>query len=185
VVDHRGRGVSLNMLRSRKARREESLDGRLPDLLVDRADGSIPSTRRCWPIRSVWRCSSCSRRSLLRSGSRSCCMTSLACPSTRSRESSIAPLKRRASSPAGRAVAYARNAPSQTQTSKRSVKASTPFLPLHVRATSTGSWPCSIQILSCGSIPGRTAARGSCVALPRSPAKRSALPGSDWTSARR
>jgi RNA polymerase sigma factor (sigma-70 family) len=34
--------VSLNMLRSRKARREEPLAGRLPDPLIDRADGVGP-----------------------------------------------------------------------------------------------------------------------------------------------
>ena len=34
--------VSLNMLRSRRARREEPLAGRLPDPLVDRADGIDP-----------------------------------------------------------------------------------------------------------------------------------------------
>ena len=34
--------ISLNMLRSRKARREEPLDGGLPDPLVDRADGIDP-----------------------------------------------------------------------------------------------------------------------------------------------
>jgi RNA polymerase sigma-70 factor, ECF subfamily len=34
--------VSLNMLRSRKARREEPLAGRLPDPLIDRADGIGP-----------------------------------------------------------------------------------------------------------------------------------------------
>jgi RNA polymerase sigma-70 factor, ECF subfamily len=34
--------ISLNMLRSRKARREEPLAGRLPDLLVDRVDGIDP-----------------------------------------------------------------------------------------------------------------------------------------------
>src|SRR5215213_4351330 len=34
--------VSLNMLRSRNARREEPLAGRLPDPLVDRADGIDP-----------------------------------------------------------------------------------------------------------------------------------------------
>jgi RNA polymerase sigma factor (sigma-70 family) len=34
--------VSLNMLRSREARREEPLAGRLPDPLVDRADGIGP-----------------------------------------------------------------------------------------------------------------------------------------------
>jgi RNA polymerase sigma factor (sigma-70 family) len=34
--------ISLNMLRSRRARREEPLDGGLPDPLVDRADGIDP-----------------------------------------------------------------------------------------------------------------------------------------------
>jgi len=34
--------VALNMLRSRRTRREEPLDGRLPDLIVDRADGIDP-----------------------------------------------------------------------------------------------------------------------------------------------
>jgi len=34
--------VALNMLRSRKTRREEPLDGRLPDPIVDRADGIDP-----------------------------------------------------------------------------------------------------------------------------------------------
>jgi RNA polymerase sigma factor (sigma-70 family) len=34
--------VSLNMLRTRKTRREEPLAGRLPDLLVDRVDGIDP-----------------------------------------------------------------------------------------------------------------------------------------------
>jgi RNA polymerase sigma factor (sigma-70 family) len=34
--------ISLNMLRSRKVRREESLGGTLPDFLIDRADGMDP-----------------------------------------------------------------------------------------------------------------------------------------------
>src|SRR5215218_6318462 len=34
--------ISLNMLRSRKARREEPLAGRLPDPLIDRVDGIDP-----------------------------------------------------------------------------------------------------------------------------------------------
>src|SRR5213083_722805 len=34
--------VSLNMLRSRKARREESLDTHVPDPIVGRADGTDP-----------------------------------------------------------------------------------------------------------------------------------------------
>ena len=34
--------VSLNMLRSRRSRREEHLDARMPDPIVDRADGTDP-----------------------------------------------------------------------------------------------------------------------------------------------
>src|ERR671913_804428 len=34
--------VALNMLRSRKTRREETLDSHLPDPIVDRADGIDP-----------------------------------------------------------------------------------------------------------------------------------------------
>src|SRR3712207_372867 len=34
--------VALNVLRSRKTRREEPLDARLPDPIVDRADGTDP-----------------------------------------------------------------------------------------------------------------------------------------------
>src|SRR5262245_60381422 len=34
--------VCLDMLRSRRSRDEESIDGRLPDLLVDRVDGMDP-----------------------------------------------------------------------------------------------------------------------------------------------
>src|SRR5438034_4316439 len=49
--------------------------------------GPTLSTKRCWSTRSVWRCSSCSTRSLLPSASRSCCTTSSACPSTRLRAS--------------------------------------------------------------------------------------------------
>jgi len=34
--------VSLNMLRSRKARREEPIEGELPEPILDRADGVSP-----------------------------------------------------------------------------------------------------------------------------------------------
>ena len=55
--------VCLDMLRSRKSRREESLDA--PGLArpATRMGGwagkrmeSIPSRKRCWPTRSAWRC---------------------------------------------------------------------------------------------------------------------------------
>ena len=37
--------VSLNMLRSRRARREEPIDVRMPEPIVDRADGTGPRAR--------------------------------------------------------------------------------------------------------------------------------------------
>ena len=55
--------VCLNMLRSRKTRREASLETHLPD--PDREPGgraSIPSRRPCSAIRSGSRCSSSSTR---------------------------------------------------------------------------------------------------------------------------
>jgi RNA polymerase sigma-70 factor (ECF subfamily) len=48
--------VALNMLRSRKRRREEPLDAHLPDPIVDRATASTPSTRRCSLTPSASRC---------------------------------------------------------------------------------------------------------------------------------
>jgi RNA polymerase sigma factor (sigma-70 family) len=54
--------VSLNMLRSRRSRREEPLEVRMPEPIVDRAAAPIPSMRRSWPIPSAWRCSSSSTR---------------------------------------------------------------------------------------------------------------------------
>ena len=49
--------VSLNMLRSRVSRREEPMDP--PVNQAARRTGPTRSTRRCWPIRSAWRCSWC------------------------------------------------------------------------------------------------------------------------------
>jgi RNA polymerase sigma-70 factor (ECF subfamily) len=77
--------ISLNMLRSRKTRREEPLAERLPDPLVDRVDGIDPEHDALLADSVGSRCSSCSRRCLRRSGWRSCCTTSLPSPSTRSR----------------------------------------------------------------------------------------------------
>ena len=54
--------VSLNMLRSRRSRREEPLDLRMPEPIVDRADGTDPEHEALWPTRSAWRCSWSSRR---------------------------------------------------------------------------------------------------------------------------
>ena len=55
--------VCLNMLRSRKSRREEPLDTHVPDPIISRDEQRpTPSRRRCWPTQSGWRCWSCSRR---------------------------------------------------------------------------------------------------------------------------
>jgi RNA polymerase sigma factor (sigma-70 family) len=51
--------VALNMLRSRRTRREASLEPHVPDPVVSPETGSIPSRKRCSAIRSGSRCSSC------------------------------------------------------------------------------------------------------------------------------
>src|SRR5436190_12314736 len=67
--------LSLNMLRSRTTRREEPLGVHIPDPIVDPADGTTRSTRRCWPTQSGSRCWSCSRRCRRPSGLPSFCTT--------------------------------------------------------------------------------------------------------------
>ena len=55
--------VCLNMLRSRRTRREEPLGGRVPEPIVDPADEHRPRARgAARRLRRAWRCSSCSRR---------------------------------------------------------------------------------------------------------------------------
>ena len=73
--------ICLNMLRSRRTRGEQPLDGFLPEPIVDDpAVGKIPSTRRCSRISSGSRCRSCWTRSVRPSASRSCCTTSCESP---------------------------------------------------------------------------------------------------------
>ena len=78
--------VSLNMLRSRKARREQPLPGPLPDPVIDRADGVGPEHEALLADSvGLGAARRCSRRCRRRSGWRSCCATSSLCPLTRSR----------------------------------------------------------------------------------------------------
>jgi hypothetical protein len=51
--------ISLNMLRSRRTRREERSGHTCPTRSSTRSTGQIPSTRRCSPTRLGWRYSSC------------------------------------------------------------------------------------------------------------------------------
>ena len=61
--------VSLNMLRSRRRTARSHSASRCPSRSWTVPTGPIPSTRRCSPTRSAWRCSSCSRRCPRPSGS--------------------------------------------------------------------------------------------------------------------
>ena len=97
--------VCLDMLRSRKSRREEPLDAHVPEPIVSaRRTEATPSTKRSWPTRSVSRCWWCWRRWLPPSGSPSCCTTCSPCPSTRSLPSWGALPTPRGSSPAAPAA---------------------------------------------------------------------------------
>ena len=84
--------VCLDMLRSRKSRREEPLDGAVPEPPVEpRGTGPTRSRRRCWPTRSAWRCWWCWTRWPPPNGWRSCCTTCSPCRSRRSLPSWGAP----------------------------------------------------------------------------------------------
>jgi hypothetical protein len=96
--------VCLNMLHSRQSRREEPLGMHAPELIVGREASSDPSRRRCWPTRSVWRCSSCWRHCLPPSGWRLCCTTCSLCRSRRSLRSWGAPRRWRGSSQSAHAA---------------------------------------------------------------------------------
>src|SRR5438094_2591660 len=108
--------VALNLLRARNTRREQPLDVRVPDPIIDPADGTIPSTRRCSPTRSAWRSSSCSRRSRRPNVWRSSSTTCSPCRSRRSPPSLSVHPRRRANSPAARAAASAAPPPFQIPT---------------------------------------------------------------------
>jgi DNA-directed RNA polymerase specialized sigma24 family protein len=78
--------ICLNMLRSRRTRDEQPLDGFLPEPIIDNpVAGTYQSTRRCWRTRSGSRSRSCWTRSVRLSGSRSCCTTCSRCRLAKSR----------------------------------------------------------------------------------------------------
>ena len=150
--------VCLDMLRSRRSRREDRRRRALPEPIVSARTASIPSTRRCWPTRSGSRCSSCSRCSTRRSGSPSCCTTCSPCRSTRSGRSSGGRRWPRASSPAARGGGCAARPRLPTPTSPSSAAWSTRSSPPPATATSTGSSRCSTR-MSCSAPTAASAAR--------------------------
>jgi RNA polymerase sigma factor (sigma-70 family) len=140
--------VSLNMLRSRKVRREEPIGFRLPEPIVDRADGINPEHEALLAdsvglaLLVVLETLSPPERLAF------VLTTSSPCPSTRSRRSWTAPRRRRASWRAGHAGAYRLRAPSPTAIRTPSVRSSRPFSRPRAMATSTGWLRCSSR-MSC------------------------------------
>jgi RNA polymerase sigma-70 factor (ECF subfamily) len=106
--------VALNMLRSRKTRREEPLDVRVPDPIIDAADGSDPEHEAL--LADSVGLALLVVLETLTPAERLACTTCSASPSKRSRRSSSARPRRRASSPAAPAAASAAPPPSQTLT---------------------------------------------------------------------
>ena len=121
--------VCLDMLRSRKSRREDPLD---PDEAAAARSRTrcrpARSRRQCSPTRSGSRCWWCSTRSRPPNGSRSCCTTRSACRSARSPRSPAGPRPRRASWPAGPAAGSRAAAPAPGTRLGRQRKVAEAFL---------------------------------------------------------
>jgi RNA polymerase sigma-70 factor, ECF subfamily len=129
--------ISLDMLRSRKARREEPLGVHMPEPILDRADGMNPE-HEALLADSVGLALLVVLETLSPPERLAFVLHDIfAVPFTRSPPSSIAPLRRRASSPAGHAGGCGQREPFPTRTSKRSGRSSTRFSRLLVTATST------------------------------------------------
>ena len=76
--------VCLDLLRSRKSRREEPLDAHMPDPILSREDGIDPEVKRCSPTRWASRFSLSWKHWLRPSAWHSYCTTCSAYRSTRS-----------------------------------------------------------------------------------------------------
>jgi RNA polymerase sigma factor (sigma-70 family) len=177
--------VSLNMLRSRKARREEPLAGRLPDPLIDRADGIDPEHEALLAdsvglalLVVLETLSPPERLAFVLHDIFALPFDEIAPIVDRSPEAA-----RQLASRARRRVRAERTVPDADLETQREVIDA--FLAASATATSIGSWRCSTRMSSCGRISGRSAGRGRYAAPRRSRARRSATPGSGWTFGRR
>src|SRR5580658_8065986 len=96
--------VALNILRSRRTRREDPLQPHMPDVILDRPGGTDPEHEALLAdsvgVALLW----CWTRSARPSGWPSSCTTFSPCPSTRSLRSLSGPPGRRASWPAAPAA---------------------------------------------------------------------------------
>ena len=147
--------VCLNMLRSRRTRRESSLETHLPDPIVSPEDGHRSraggAARRFGRARDARRPR---RPDARRTGRLRAPRRLRACRSTRSRRSSAGRRRRPGSSRAG-PVAGSRARPCPTSTSMANGPSSTRSWRRHATATSNASSPSSTRTSSCARTAGR------------------------------
>ena len=179
--------VSLNMLRSRKRRREEPMDLRMPEPIVDRGDGTDPE-HEALLADSVGLALLVVLETLTPAERLAFVLHDMFAhaASTRSRRSSTAHRRRRASSRTGHATGSGARAPSPMRTWTLSARSSTRSSRPRARATSSGWSRCSTRT-SCsrGDFGGRRAIAGNSVGPRRSPPTRSCSRGSGWRCGRR
>src|SRR5918994_4749152 len=160
--------VSLNMLRSRNLRGEEPLGVRMPDPIVDSAEGTDPEHEALLAdsvglalLVVLETLSPPERLAFVLHDMFAVPFDEIARIVDRSPEAA-----RQLASRARRRVRAERTVPDADL--ERSGRSSTRFSRLRVTATSIGSWLCSTRTSSCGPISGRSAARGRRAAPRRS-----------------
>ena len=140
--------ISLNMLRSRKTRREQPLDVRVPDPIVDPTDGTDPE-HEALLADSVGLALLVVLETLSPAERLAFVLHDMfACRSTRSVRSWTALPRPRASWPAARGGVSGRWTPSPTPTWAPSARSSTPSSRQPAKGTSTGWSPYSIPTWS-------------------------------------
>jgi RNA polymerase sigma factor (sigma-70 family) len=156
--------ISLNMLRSRKARREEPLAGRLPDPLVDRVDGIDPEHEALLAdsvglalLVVLETLSPPERLAFVLHDIFAVPFDEIAPIVDRSPEAA-----RQLASRARRRMRAERTVPDADLETQREVADA--FIAAARDGDFDRSWRCSTRTSSCGPISGRTAARRSCAA---------------------
>src|SRR6266516_836639 len=174
--------VSLNMLRSRRTRREEPLGVHVPEPIIDRADGLDPEHEALLAdsvglalLVVLETLSPPERLAFVLHDIFAMPFDEIAPIVDRSPEAA----RQLASRPGG---AFRARPPFPTPTSQRSAGSSTPSSPPRARATSRRCSRCSIPTSCCAStsVPRRN--RGRCAGRGWLPARRSSTRGSAWTS---
>ena len=168
--------VSLNMLRSRRSRREEPLDVRMPEPIVDRADGTDPE-HEALLADSVGLALLVVLETLNPAERLAFVLHDMFAVPVRRDRADRRPLtrRRRASSRAAPAAASRARPRSPTPTSTPSARSSTPSSRPRARATSRRCSRCWTRTWSSGptAAPSPSAPRASSAGRPTWPARRS------------